>query len=304
MYAKRKDKDMKCPHCQKVLPETAVRCKYCRYPLRGRERFSFKPFLQKVKEGFFDFLFAGRNYSGCPWSLLDVGVVAALIAFIIVKDPLHVTSEALKYLRLHFFIFTKEPKLLYYVGNSINTVVFKFVATLFILVSAKMHRVSFWSSLVFSGKIPADWKSWMLPYVGACFVFRLISLPNPLVPNIPFNSVFPEAAITGNIVLIFSIIFVAPFVEEILFRGFLYPALNRYTGVYPAIIITSVLFTLAHYTQLKDDFLFIVIIFVLSFIITYIRAKTGSTWLAIIMHYVYNLIYVVVGFVNFIIFKY
>jgi len=144
----------------------------------------------------------------------------------------------------------------------------------------------------------------MWVYVAICVVFRYIGEANPLVPNMPLDSIFTEAVIIGNIVIIFSVIFVAPFIEEILFRGFIYPAFNKYMGIYPSIILTSFLFTLAHYPNIKDEYLFMAIIFTLSLVITYARAKTGSTWLAIIMHHIYNLMYIAIGFINYAFVKY
>ncbi len=258
-----------------------------------------------IKKKILYLLFNEKNTAACPWSLADIALVAILIALFIIKDPLHLGVEVLKYLRLHFFIFTREPKLFYYLGTSINTIIFKFVLIFFVLIAVKLRRVSFWNSIVFTGKIPAGWyRAWLPIFAGVSVVLRLISMSNPLVPNLPFCSVFPEAMITGNIVIIFSILFVAPFIEEISFRGFLYPALNKYMGMYPSIFFTSALFTLAHYPQIKGEILFIAIIFILSLMITYAKAKTGSTWLAIVMHHVYNLMYIIVGFVSFLMIKY
>ncbi|MFH1753284.1 MAG: CPBP family intramembrane glutamic endopeptidase, partial [Candidatus Omnitrophota bacterium] len=82
------------------------------------------------------------------------------------------------------------------------------------------------------------------------------------------------------------------------------PALNRYMGIYPAIVLTSALFTLAHFPQIRDDFHFIAIIFSLSLVITYARAKTGSTLVAMVMHHVYNLSCVAIGLIKYFIYKY
>src|ERR1051326_8599723 len=56
-------------------------------------------------------------------------------------------------------------------------------------------------------------------------------------------------------------VLIAPLVEEILFRGFLYPALSRWSGVVPAVIITSAGFALLHGAQLAYSLVPLLVIF-------------------------------------------
>lgn len=253
----------------------------------------------------FSFLSYKKQKDACPWTLLDVLAFTALIALFIFFDPFHLGMNVLKFLRLHFFIFTKEPKLFYSLNIYINTIILKAISFVLLILLIKLHKVNSWDSVVSSGRIPKSWDRIGMPlFIAACVVAQTISVSNPLVPNIPYNSVFTEAKIIGNLVIIFSVLFVAPFVEEVLFRGFLYPALNKYMGIFPSIILTSALFTLAHYSRGMDEYSFLAIIFVFSLVITYARAVSGSTKLAIIMHQLYNLISIGVGFVDYLIYKY
>ena len=156
-----------------------------------------------------------------------------------------------------------------------------------------------------AGDVPETWWRAYLPlYAIACLVLRDISSLNPLVPNLPFDSIFLEAKIIGNVVVIFSVILIAPVVEEAIFRGFLYPGINRYVGMHPAVFVTAALFTLAHYPQVRGEPVFAATLFLLGLIITYARALTGSTLLAVLMHFIYNSMYVAVGLVNYMILKY
>jgi membrane protease YdiL (CAAX protease family) len=291
---------MICPHCNKEIPDTAVRCKFCR---RGVKE-ALTSFPETILRSAKDLFFGGRDAMACPWSLLDVVLIAELIYIFIFNDPLALGRHLIDFLRLNFFIFTKEPKLLYYLNIYINTIILNGVSFLLVVLFVKLRRSSFWGTVVFGRKSDLPWIKWLPPYIAVCVAFRIINMSNPLIPNIPLNSVFMDALVLGNAVIILTTLFVAPFVEEILFRGFIYPALNKYMGVAPSIILTSTLFTLSHYPHIKEDYLFMAVIFALSVMMTYAKAKTGSTWVAIVMHHVYNLVCVGIGFINYIILKY
>lgn len=247
----------------------------------------------------------GRNDKACPWSYIDAILITVLLWLFIANDPLHVSSSVSKFLRLTFPGLAKEPRLLYYLNIYIGTMIFKAVSLAIVIVLTKARGAEIFKTVLSKGNVPETWWRTYLPlYTIACLVFRDISSLNPLLPNLPFDSVFPEAKIIGNIVVIFSVIVIAPIVEEIIFRGFLYPAFNRYMGIHPAVFITAALFTLAHYPQVNDEPVFMLTIFSLGLMITYARAATGSTLLAILLHHIYNLMYVAVGVANYVILKY
>lgn len=83
-------------------------------------------------------------------------------------------------------------------------------------------------------------------------------------------------------------ILVAPLVEEIMFRGFLYPALARLIGVLPSIVLTATLFTALHGTQLSFSWAPLLLIFIVGITLTVVRAKTNSVALCVIVHMTYN----------------
>lgn len=258
--------------------------------------------MERFPNSFKSILTTGRDKAS-PWSFFDLLALTAFIFLFASYDPFRLGDRLIDFLRLNFFIFTKEPRLLYYSYIYINTFIFKGISLVFLIALVKYRRVSFRNSVLFCGRMPAA-RSYLVVYAILCVLLRLLSADNPLVPNIPLDSVFTEARIIGNAIIIFSVIVVAPLVEELLFRGFLYPALNKYMGIYPSIVLTSILFTAAHYPQIRGEYLFMGIIFFVSLMITYARAKTGSTWFAIILHHIYNLAYVLVGFVSYAILRY
>lgn len=76
---------------------------------------------------------------------------------------------------------------------------------------------------------------------------------------------------------------VAPFVEEILFRGFLYPVLKRYSDPLVALVVTAGVFAAIH---LHLPALFP--LFVLSCLLTVAYEVTGCLWIPILVHAGFN----------------
>jgi hypothetical protein len=85
-------------------------------------------------------------------------------------------------------------------------------------------------------------------------------------------------------------ILVAPLMEELLFRGFLYPALARWTGTVVSIIVTASAFTLLHGAQLGYSWAPLLLIFVVGITLTVARARTNSVATCVIVHMTYNFI--------------
>jgi membrane protease YdiL (CAAX protease family) len=85
-------------------------------------------------------------------------------------------------------------------------------------------------------------------------------------------------------------ILVAPLMEELLFRGFLYPALARWTGATASVIITASAFTLLHGAQLGYAWAPLLLIFVVGVTLTVIRMRTNSVATCVIVHMTYNFV--------------
>lgn len=102
-----------------------------------------------------------------------------------------------------------------------------------------------------------------------------------------------EGAKTGGQGLIFvfmSLVILAPVVEEILFRGFLFGGLRTKLSFPWAVVITSVLFAVPHLFASSTGFLWIAAVdtFVLSLVLCYMREKTGALWVPIGIHAIKN----------------
>ena len=80
----------------------------------------------------------------------------------------------------------------------------------------------------------------------------------------------------------------APFVEEVVYRGILYSALQKTAGMLWAVVGVSTLFTLVHVLQYYNNIGVIIVISLLSVSLTLVRAFTGRLLPCLIMHMVFN----------------
>jgi hypothetical protein len=97
--------------------------------------------------------------------------------------------------------------------------------------------------------------------------------------------------ITGRVSLALVITFgvlIAPFVEELFFRGFLLPLIARSIGPWPAIVTTAILFALPHGAQYEWAWQQLVLIGVAGVAFGFVRVRTGATSASFLMHAGFN----------------
>ncbi|MBA3240716.1 MAG: CPBP family intramembrane metalloprotease, partial [Acidobacteria bacterium] len=80
----------------------------------------------------------------------------------------------------------------------------------------------------------------------------------------------------------------APLVEEVVYRGVLYSALQRAIGSVWAGALVLSLFALVHVPQYWPNFGILIVILILSAVLTVIRARTGKLLPCFIIHLVFN----------------
>lgn len=80
-----------------------------------------------------------------------------------------------------------------------------------------------------------------------------------------------------------ALVIIAPFAEEVLFRGYLFGKLRKYAPVWVAVLITSLVFAVVHFQWNVG-----VDVFALSIVLCVLRVITGSLWPAIFLHMAKN----------------
>lgn len=92
---------------------------------------------------------------------------------------------------------------------------------------------------------------------------------------------------TDSFYLLFTIFFlsciVAPFVEEIIFRGIIYTGLKTRFSVLSSIILSSLIFTLLH-----NELFALTGLFAFGFFLSYVFEKYQNLWLSIGIHFFNN----------------
>lgn len=89
-------------------------------------------------------------------------------------------------------------------------------------------------------------------------------------------------------------VFTAPFVEEFVYRGVLYSALQRTIGVNGAVIFVLGLFTLIHVPQYWPNIGVISAVALLSIVLTIVRAYSGRLLPCIVIHMAFNAVQAVI----------
>jgi uncharacterized protein len=105
----------------------------------------------------------------------------------------------------------------------------------------------------------------------------------------------PHAAV----LFMLTAVFVAPVVEETIFRGYLYPVVARSFGVGMGVVITGTLFGLLHARQLWGGWWQIALLVVVGIVFTIARAATRTVVASYILHASYNALPVVATLLSF-----
>lgn len=82
--------------------------------------------------------------------------------------------------------------------------------------------------------------------------------------------------------------FTAPVVEEVVYRGVLYSALQRAFGAAGGVAIITSLFALVHFPQYWPSYSTLFVLTILSLTLALVRARTGNLLPAIILHTLFN----------------
>lgn len=91
----------------------------------------------------------------------------------------------------------------------------------------------------------------------------------------------PDA--TLRVVILFSAVVVAPLVEELIFRGFLYPVLKRFSDRFFAAVVSALIFSVVH-----GNIPGLFPLFMLGLALVLVYELSGCLWVPVALHAVFN----------------
>jgi hypothetical protein len=108
----------------------------------------------------------------------------------------------------------------------------------------------------------------------------------PIPKELPIDKFFQTPAEAWALGILS--ITLAPLMEELFFRGFLYPVLARSLGFPVSVFLTALGFALLHGAQLMFSWGPVLVIFLVGLVLTMVRAKTNSVAAGVLIHMAYN----------------
>jgi membrane protease YdiL (CAAX protease family) len=122
--------------------------------------------------------------------------------------------------------------------------------------------------------------------VAVAVIVQTASALLPIPKTLPIDQYF-RSPVDAWLMAGFGVSF-APLMEELFFRGFLYPVIDRKWGVAAGVTITAALFALLHQGQLAHAWAPLLLIFFVGLVLTAVRAWRGSVATTFLIHVGYN----------------
>ena len=148
------------------------------------------------------------------------------------------------------------------------------------------YRSPFWSSLRWRGTAAAPAGLFLVWGALLALVMGALSSRIPGIEDLPVSGLLrhPQTAVFLGV----TAVAVAPLVEEVVFRGFIFPVLERRWGWVAAVLLTALMFTSLHVTQLWGSWMAVSLILLVGLVLSLVRALTGALLPAFLLHLAYN----------------
>jgi hypothetical protein len=158
------------------------------------------------------------------------------------------------------------------------------VALFMILLVEGKYRTRFWPAIRWNW--PGIAGAGMLGVGVLMLGLDLLGRYLPMPKSTPFDQFF--ATPTDAYLTVAFAITLGPLMEELFFRGFLYPVIARRLGAFWGILLTAVPFGLIHAVQYGYAWGAVLIIILVGVVLTTVRAMTKSVASSFLAHVGYN----------------
>jgi membrane protease YdiL (CAAX protease family) len=241
------------------------------------------------------------------WAHLIVFLVFGFGSLLIVQVGAVLMLSANKHLTQKQLQQMIESKPQFLVGT--NVLWYALLFLFLYMTLAVLRGLPFWRSLgwkKFRGDAASGRGSPWMYFLSGCGLAIFVALASSRVKNVdhvPIQELFKSRS--GAMLLMAMAVFVAPLVEETVFRGYLYPLFaSKFSdlaqnagadplravrfGTFVGIVVTGILFGLMHGAQLGWTWGLVGLLTLVGIIFTFARAWTGTVLASFLLHLGYN----------------
>jgi membrane protease YdiL (CAAX protease family) len=158
------------------------------------------------------------------------------------------------------------------------------LAYMYVLVTRERRRPDFLAAIHWNS--PSNIAVYVLAGFALSLGLQVLAHFLPIPKELPIDSFFRTPAEAWALSILS--VTLAPLMEELFFRGFLYPVLARRLGLPVAVFVTALGFALLHGAQLMFSWGPVLVIFLVGIVLTIVRAKTNSVAAGVLIHMAYN----------------
>lgn len=208
-----------------------------------------------------------------PVALVAANIVA-FAGYVLLASALHLQGPMLKLQTNTVFVL------------ALQLILYIFLLTYIYVFIRFYYRASFWVALKWKKLSAHNTVRYLLGGVALSVV--VIAIP-PLLPekkSFPLERMFNSPA-SAYAIAVFAIV-IAPFMEELLFRGLLFAFFEKHGGLTFAIVSTAILFSGLHIFEYWGAWHQIIMILIVGLTFSIVRGVTDSLTPSYILHMAYN----------------
>lgn len=155
---------------------------------------------------------------------------------------------------------------------------------MFVLVTRERRQPDFLAAIHWN--FPSKFSVFLVAGIVLSVALQALAHFLPIPKNLPMDQLF-RSPMDAWVLGIFSVT-LAPLMEELFFRAFLYPVLARRLGAAVSVILTALGFALLHGWQLLFSWGPVLVIFIVGLVLTIVRATRNSVASSLLIHIAYN----------------
>jgi uncharacterized protein len=215
------------------------------------------------------------------WDVLRLSIISLVALFALVFGAAPLLVRWLLYPHTAFAQIIQLP-LVVLAGQSVAYLVV--FAYMYVLVTRERGRPDFLAAIHWNW--PSNVAMYVLAGLLLSVALQLLARLLPIPKELPIDNFFRTPAEAWAVGLL--AVLCAPLMEELFFRGFLYPVLARSAGMPIAVLLTAVAFALLHGAQLGFSWGPVLVIFLVGIVLTVVRARKNSVAASVLIHMAYN----------------